>query len=87
MSTGYNCCNTKHTEGNKEWSYVSRIYNYTTMNSYRPASITSNSTSSMITISDSIIDVRPESTEVDEREIHTSEDRAIDQVEQDYVFE
>lgn len=57
------------------------------MNSYRPASIANNSTSNGMIIRDSIIDVRPESTEVDEREVHASEDRAIDQAEQDYVFE
>lgn len=88
MSTGYNCCNTKHTGGNKEWPYVSWIYNYSnTMNSYRPASITNNNPSNGMIIRDSIIDVREETTEVDECEVHTSEDRAINQAEQDYVFE
>lgn len=57
------------------------------MNSYRPASIASTSTSTVIPVSDSIIDVRTESTEVGECRTYTSEDRAIDQTYEDYEFE
>ena len=57
------------------------------MNSYRPASIASTTTKPVIPISDSIIDVRTESTEVGECGLQASEDRAIDQVHQEYEFE
>ena len=59
------------------------------MNTYRPASIasTSTSTSTVIPVSDSIIDVLTESTEVGECGTYTSEDRAVDQTNQEYEFE
>lgn len=56
------------------------------MNNYRPAGI-STTTIPVIPISDSIIDVREESPEVDEREAYITEDRAIDQAYEDYEFE
>lgn len=56
------------------------------MNNYRPAGI-STATIPVIPVSNSVIDVRAESPEVDECETHITEDRAIDQVEQDYEFE
>ena len=56
------------------------------MNNYRPAGI-STTTIPVIPVSNSIIDVRAESPEVDERETHITEDWAIDQAYEDYEFE
>lgn len=56
------------------------------MNNYRPAGI-STATIPVIPVSNSVIDVRAESPEVDERETHITEDRAIDQAYEDYEFE
>lgn len=56
------------------------------MNNYRPAGI-STTTIPVIPVSNSVIDVRAESPEVDERETHITEDRAIDQAYEDYEFE
>jgi hypothetical protein len=57
------------------------------MNNYRPASIARTTEDSVKPISNSIIDVLTESTEVGEREVQSNEDRAIDQASTSYHFE
>lgn len=62
-------------------------YHSNRMNNYRPASIARTTEDSMKPVSNSIIDVLTESTEVGEREVQTSEDRAVDQASTSYHFE